>query len=47
MVADLLDMSLLEADPLRLERRWIDPHVTIGEALKQNAYLLRGGGRRA
>ena len=34
MVDDLMDMSLLEAHRLKLERKWIDPEVLVHETLK-------------
>jgi PAS domain S-box-containing protein len=35
MVDDLLDMSLLEANRLKLERTWIDPHALVGEIVRK------------
>jgi PAS domain S-box-containing protein len=34
MVDDLMDMSLMEAHRLRLERKWIDPEVLVHETVK-------------
>jgi PAS domain S-box-containing protein len=35
MVDDLLDMSLLEAHRLKLERKWIDPRAVVQETVEQ------------
>jgi PAS domain S-box-containing protein len=39
MVEDLLDMSLLEAHRLKLDRQWIDLHLMVREAVKQMSHL--------
>ena len=39
MVDDLLDMSLLEAHRLKLDRKWTDLHVMVRETAKQMSYL--------
>jgi PAS domain S-box-containing protein len=44
MVDDLLDMSLLEADRLRLERDWIDPRTLVRETIGRLSHLT--GNRR-
>jgi PAS domain S-box-containing protein len=38
MVDDLLDMSLLEAHRLKLDRKWTDLHVMVGETVKQMSH---------
>ena len=40
MVDDLLDMSLLEAHRLKLERKWIDLHDTVREAVSRHSRLI-------
>ena len=39
MVDDLLDMSLLEANRLKLDRKWIDLDAMVRETVKQMSYL--------
>ena len=39
MVNDLLDISLLEADRLKLERKSMDPRLLVSETLKRVAHL--------
>ena len=39
MVDDLLDMSLLEANRLKLDRKWTDLHTMVRETAKQMSYL--------
>lgn len=39
MVDDLLDMSLLEAHRLRLERRWVDAHRLVRDVVERHARL--------
>ncbi len=39
MVDDLLDMSLLEAHRLKLDRKWTDLQVMVRETVKQMSYL--------
>ena len=39
MVDDLLDMSLLEADRLRLERDWVDPRTLVRETIGRLSHL--------
>jgi PAS domain S-box-containing protein len=39
MVDDLLDMSLLESDRLKLERRWTNPPELVRETLERLAHL--------
>jgi PAS domain S-box-containing protein len=43
MVDDLLDLSLLEADRLKLERKLVDPKPLVSEALKRVAHLAGEG----
>ena len=40
MVDDLLDMSLLEAHRLKLERKWIDLHDTVRDAVERHSRLI-------
>ena len=44
MVDDLLDMSLLEADRLKLERDWVDPRTLVRETIGRLSHLT--GDRR-
>ena len=44
MVDDLLDLSLLEADRLKLERRWLDPLTVVKESVDRLSQLT--GDRR-
>lgn len=37
MVDDLLDMSLLEANRLKLERKWVDPRHLVASSIEQTA----------
>jgi PAS domain S-box-containing protein len=39
MVDDLLDMSLLEADRLKLERDWVDPRVLVSDTIQRLTHL--------
>jgi signal transduction histidine kinase len=39
MVDDLLDMSLLEADRLKLERDWVDPRTLVRETISRLSHL--------
>jgi PAS domain S-box-containing protein len=39
MVDDLLDMSLLEADRLKLERDWVDPRVLVSDTIQRVTHL--------
>jgi PAS domain S-box-containing protein len=39
MVDDLLDMSLLEADRLKLERDWVDPRVLVSDTIQRLSHL--------
>ncbi len=39
MVDDLLDMSLLEAHRLKLDRKWTDLHVMVRQTVKQMSYV--------
>lgn len=39
MVDDLLDMSLLEANRLKLERRWIDPRMLVRETIDRLSHV--------
>jgi PAS domain S-box-containing protein len=39
MVDDLLDMSLLEANRLKLDRKWIDLDTMVRETVKQMSYV--------
>ena len=39
MVDDLLDMSLLEADRLKLERDWVDPRTLVRETIGRLSHL--------
>ena len=39
MVDDLLDMSLLEADRLKLERDWIDPRLLVKDTIDRVTHL--------
>jgi PAS domain S-box-containing protein len=41
MVDDLLDMSLLEADRLKLERDWVDPRNLIRETISRLSHLTK------
>ncbi|HEY2375216.1 MAG TPA: PAS domain S-box protein [Gemmatimonadaceae bacterium] len=40
MVNDLLDISLLEADQLKLERKSVDPRILVSDTLKRVAHLI-------
>ncbi len=40
MVDDLLDMSLLEAHRLKLDRKWTDLRATVRETVKQMSHLV-------
>ena len=42
MVDDLLDMSLLEADRLKLERRWMDPCRIVKESVERLSHMMGG-----
>ena len=42
MVDDLLDMSLLEANRLKLERKWVDPRTLVTESVERQRHS--GGG---
>ena len=42
MVDDLLDMSLLEADRLKLERRWMDPSKIVKESIDRLSQVMSG-----
>jgi signal transduction histidine kinase len=42
MVDDLLDMSLLEADRLKLERDWVDPRVLVKDTIDRVSHLTSG-----
>lgn len=42
MVDDLLDLSLLEANRLKLERRWVDPRTLVQETLERLAHVTNG-----
>lgn len=40
MVDDLLDMSLLEANRLRLERKWVDPRTLVTESVERERQMV-------
>jgi PAS domain S-box-containing protein len=43
MVDDLLDLSLLEADRLKLERAWVDPHSLVRETVERLSHVTGEG----
>jgi PAS domain S-box-containing protein len=43
MVDDLLDLSLLEADRLKLERAWIDPRGLVSETVERLSHVTGRG----
>ena len=43
MVDDLLDMSLLEADRLKLERDWVDPRTLVRDTISHLSHLTGDG----
>ncbi|HEY7236330.1 MAG TPA: ATP-binding protein [Gemmatimonadaceae bacterium] len=45
MVNDLLDMSLVDAGHLQLERHWLDPEAMVREVVERLSYLMRGRAR--
>jgi len=40
MVDDLLDMSLLEANRLKLERKWVDPRTLVTESVERQRHTI-------
>ena len=42
LVDDLLDLSLLEARRLRLDRHWIKPHMLVRETVERLAHVSNG-----
>ena len=40
MVDDLLDMSLLEANRLKLERKWVDPRTLVTESIERQRQMV-------